>query len=142
MQPNEIRIFHLYFGCEVQHDNGTIMGKYVGKLIGYDYRYGYMLSTNNPVAPYKYCNPEYCQLILTDLSEITDEDAEKIAEMGGYIRATVDNGKAIINYSDNELRLDHCIEITDFLRSRFYMLPAYGIENLFEAEIAIRKTKN
>lgn len=84
-----------------------------------------------------------CQLILSDLSDISDADVETCWKFGGKtMNSSYYNKKgAIVNLEFDGLTPEHIIAIIDFLRSRSYMLPAHGITDLFEAGIAVRKNK-
>lgn len=114
------------------------------------------------------------QLLLTPLSEITDEDAIEVAKIIGSLPTegviVKQNGNSAMLFSreddegiastDHRIVINHkdfeiyyyiegvihepdsyrCLEIIDFLRSRSYALPAFGVD-LIESGVAIYKNK-
>jgi hypothetical protein len=144
------KVFGLYIGCSYRYYNKTavIDGLVISDIEDNDH-------AGNP------------QLILTDLSDITDEDAievarildtwlveemehelvrEKMGTIGEMItiRGASDHSRYVKFY----MPMGHIFcsenentgnpEAIDFLRSRSYHLPYKGI-NLYEAGIAIKK---
>lgn len=129
---NEIKskIFHLYCPCEVciQIDNYGIR-----KMTGVKQ------SSPHLLVGVETLDIESCKLILTPISEITDEDA-----ISAY---DIEHPKNEASDLDKVESLKMWIEtdaigrdVADFLRSRGYALPYMGID-LFETGIAIPKTK-
>lgn len=169
MITNEMKakIFGLYIGCECVYDNSMPLSRHAGNILGYDYRYGFMISTKNAIVPFRFVSQEFTQLILTPLSEITDEDAievarlldpwlveqmayeltrEKISDKGHII--TIEGMRDKSRKVRIFLPMGHvfCSDnentinpgVIDFLRSRGYALPYMGID-LFQSNIAIQK---
>ena len=81
---------------------------------------------------------EDCQLILTPLSVITDEDCLGVSKTYGHYSPTAEQGLGIIencftDYEDpNEITLYDGIKVGDFLRSK-----GYDCDKLIEQGIAI-----
>jgi hypothetical protein len=88
------------------------------------------------------------QLILKDLSDITDEDALNVAKMIDVYpyetdRYKIDRVRSWLNKPNifgHESFLGSMSSVFDFLRSRSYHLPYKNI-NLFEAGIAIKESR-
>lgn len=135
MQPtHEIRtkIFGLYLGCEVKES----YHKEPGILYGL---FGHKASVIHHNTSWNFPIDE-CQLILTDLSEITDEDCITVFELEHpNSKSTPESKIEDVKFWIEKGAISYFV--ADKLRELRYMLPAYGIENLFEAEIAVRKQK-
>lgn len=101
-------------------------------------------------------NTRYCEqfvLEVTPLSAITDEDAIEVAKIlkwrpnDSAERHELDN--CVSKFDVTWLKNKHCdkcqmpLEVTDFLRSRGYALPAYGysVDELVSAGIFKIKTQ-
>ncbi len=144
MITNETRakIFALYLVCDICYENSTTDDIIVDKLNGvmFDYCIEGEITVSLPMldAPI-----QDCQLILTPLSEITDEDAIEVAKMNNLLYRKAISGrnegidKQAIAFGKRMAR-EADFATGDFLRSRGYMLPYMNID-LFEAGIAIKK---
>lgn len=118
-------VFAMYLGSDYSYHNGDVIEKVSGLTIS-------AIEDNDHLG-----NP---QLILSDLSDITDEDAQEVISIiwrtSNFHRPT--NGQYIaqhLPYAD--LPAQTAIEIGDFLRSKSYALP-YKSVNLFDAGIAVK----
>lgn len=86
---------------------------------------------------------EDSKLILTPLSEITDEDAIEVAEICGFNSNQKQMGKWFVKdglMHKADFCADKYVQLIDFLRSRSYALPYTGID-LYEAGIAIKPSE-
>lgn len=155
------RAFAAYLGSEVQYEDSP--NRHTGTLEGYDYRYGFMLSTQNPIVPFKFCNPEYCKLLLKPLSSISDEDAIEVAKLALFDNPFISERgqqsiiikdqfgrQLILYYTASNPRIydrsgfeviEYSLTIFDYLRSRSYNLPFMGV-NLIKENIAIIKNES
>ncbi len=139
------RIAATYYGCKISHPTYGI-----GVICGILHRNIYLLKGQH--GPVEGCDIDKCQLMLTPLSKITDEDASKIIHIiwnnSTFHRPT--NGKYI---AENLRTVDLPIKvgqiIAEYLRSPFradgtskpvYDLGFGPIESLIEAGIAIDVT--
>lgn len=112
------RIIALYWGQKVMYVGGV--GLVTIGTGGWNLRY-----------------PDF-YLVLTPLSQITDEDAIELSKlMHGDLAKSMEDGKHL-HYGKNfaEYYLDK-LNCSDFLRSRGYALPAFGysVEDLINANI-------
>ena len=83
-----------------------------------------------------------CKLILTPLSEISDEDAIEVAKMnfhGHTEYPQIDLGRALVRKLNKHIYCENPIQIIDFLRSRSYDCGFRHIPSLIDAGIAIKK---
>lgn len=151
---NELRarVFALHLGCGYTYENE--FGRYKNVV---DWKLLQKIQTGYGIDP---------QLLLTPLSEISDADAIEVAKIvmpvasGDYLFVVMRmDDKVIVRFNENvdvAIFYDGNIVIAsvhdeeympafnipnavDLLRSKEYALPAYGIPDLFEAGIAVRK---
>lgn len=104
---------------------------------------------------YGWYNINDCQLLLTPLSEISDEDLLEVAKLTGWFNwynspnmqyfknihgnPCVSNADRIGKYESFCLKEDELLSAqADYLRSKSYALPYMGID-LFESGIAVKK---
>lgn len=150
------RIFGAYMPCKIIIDDTH---RY---LIGVDWGEGYISYgelTESGEPDYDYladkCTIDKIQLILSPLSEISDEDAIEVAKIITYIpSARADNHIDLWSIDETYF---YCAgenipttkqfinslptEAVDFLRSRSYDCGFANIPSLIEAGMAIKKTK-
>lgn len=153
MITNEMKaVYGLYIGCSCEFYIG--FDNYAkGKLVGIKTDMAIIepfpeQETAVPLLLHRNGKPDVlgCRLILTPLSEITDEDAIAICKMGNDRLSQPEDqlvvGRQIaanmVSVFIEEPFLYNYVEIIDFLRSKSYMLPYMGID-LFESRIAIPK---
>jgi hypothetical protein len=149
------RVCGMYLGCRVKVGGSRKYHKLVGISEGQCRLTGSQGFTRwYPISE--------CQLILTPLEDITDEDVEalaRIAKLEGKI--DIHRGDFAINVYDESKRrllfyhrgsfsntrifdkngfevIEYCIDIIDFLRSRSYALPYRGVD-LVASGIAVYK---
>lgn len=102
-----------------------------------------------------FVNPAHCKLILTSVSDITDERAIEVAKilsvsysnspvsnahfditgLSYYLKELFERGSDITERSGFQI-----LQLVDYLRSKGYMLPAFGYD-LYEAGIAIKPSE-
>lgn len=155
------KIFGLYIGCEIKCTGGHFIANSNSKNEN-----GELILSPSILADCyeKTFNYSDFKLLLTPLSEITDEDAIEVGKMC-RIRSNDEKELAytgimiplfhLDNYTwdnnhlyDNartrsliaDLRPRYMLKVIDFLRFNRYALPYMGID-LFDAGIAIPKTK-
>lgn len=152
------KVLGLYLGAEVETPDGTGIMHTVCQS-------GHIYAKCEGMQTEEYTLYE-CQLILSDLSAISEADKIEVAKIAGFNTPDTPEGMAYIGlgiilfhlcnttpYDDSrfntvwtrkfitEVKPSTVLFIIDFLRSRSYMLPAFGIPDLFEAGIAVRKNK-
>lgn len=125
------KVFCLYYGCQVQKRNDC-----EDELSIFTFNSSYNIGA--------VVDDESVQLILSDLSDISDEDLIDVSRVAGLSDDEIDSFDNINEESKKAWAAnidDLLYPMADFLRSRGYMLPAHGITDLFEAGIAVRKNK-
>lgn len=123
-------IYGMYIGADVSAGTGNL-----DKLRGFNIPNGEVYISSGIV------HFDFCKLLLTDLADITDEDALKVAKILGFTTSLKEMGKWYVKdgfIHKTDASADKFILLIDFLRSRSYALP-YKSVNLFDAGIAIRK---
>jgi len=136
-------VYGAYIGCGATHENSIDT-----KLVGWDvlsFKYG------NPVlegtwkhrddACRLWCYWDECKLLLTPLSEITDEDAIEVARLNRVETSCPELvGHSIIHWRvKNGFVREFNAEMCDYLRSKGYDAGYLNIPSLIEAGIAIKK---
>jgi hypothetical protein len=142
-------MFAAYMGCEVLN---TDEGKNL-KMIGLS---GSFISVYEP--PYPFCESESdeyewmyseCRLILTPLSEISNDDAVEVAKIFKYQVSEHDKLKflglelvdSLVKYELDGFMLRDILAIIDYLRSKHYDCGYLQISSLIEAGLAVKATK-
>lgn len=139
-QQDKAMVFAMYIGSDIKVSDS----KKQYNLIGVVRNNCTVIGTQGMV---KTSGIDICKLILKDLSDITDEDAIEVGKIFSKNSGTWQQGRGVLHFllSGNfqplgGIDFDTITNIIDYLRSKSYMLCCKGI-NLFDAGIAIRKTK-
>lgn len=121
------RIFAVYWGSE--HSRFVLCATFT--------------NTIGPTTHWDYLDG--CQILLTPLDKITDEDAIEVAkivygEASHY--ANIFEGKELITASNTLIQIADYVEITDFLRSKSYNIGygSYSPAQLIETGVVKLKT--
>lgn len=142
------RVYGAYMGCGIKHQSASV--GYVGKQ-----RVGVMLSicsytTEILVGGYGHGNNDLAtiatsKLLLTPLSQISDEDAIELARIVGFNRDLLAHGQEFALYLDEGKKIsefsDQLTHAIDYLRSKGYDCGYGEIPSLIDDGIAIDKTK-
>lgn len=160
-------VFGAYIGCEIdfythdKHYHAVLFGAYRSIAFKMEERVFVYIKTDGDACEGK--GPlEKCKLILTPLSDITDEHAIEIGKMVNSLlfedEKALSMGRFILNmqfdisidyvpllssdlyiYGEKIKAKSQC-RIIDFLRSKGYHIPYMGVD-LFQEGIAIQKNK-
>lgn len=142
---NEIKakIFGLYIGCEVQVEGEERICTLSSAVDDGNYKVRYWDADGYE---FFWCNISKCKLILRQLfspfCKLSDEEHSKVLSIihKSSRHYSIVNANSVIEGGfGNNIPLDLCWEIQDYLRSRGYALPYLNID-LFESGIAIKKT--
>lgn len=139
------KIFALYLGSQVLDD------QQVTRELRAVHNHGFCTLSYNGIGEQENIEIDDLQLILTPLSEITDEDAieayklefpkwdEPLSAHEEEIGASKLNREEIIDVMRNEILPDGemSFRTADFLRSRSYHLPYMGLD-LYQQSIAVK----
>lgn len=159
---DKTKVFGLYPGCEIMTPDGTVRFHAINGKAG--------VFASSDVRPSRFYGFDECQLILTDLKDISDEDAMDVAKLLGmkegdtpeikrqnngvgflfkrygfvYNFFLLSSGRAVNGYYERYPHHQHfdplTLNVYDYLRSRYYNLPYMGMD-LVENGIAVLKTK-
>lgn len=139
-----VKVLMMYFGslCEYGYEGN----RYIGKLIGYDYRYGFMLSNESVGAPYRFVRYELISPLLTHLSSISDEDAIQVCKMFyphknyGIVQSS-NLGKIIAKdfiIQKETLNLQAYLSLQQYLIQQGYAVPLFfGIDHWANGKSAL-----
>lgn len=147
MKQLTAQIAAAYSGCEIIHTNVSGYGKRLLPKGIYEESYieGCYLKILNTAEHNVFFLPmNQCQLILTPLSEITDEHAIEVGKIFGFKVQLLENGKWLaknLHNSKFDITTIKQMQVIDYLRSMGYDCGYGDISSLIEAGIAIPNTQ-
>lgn len=161
------RVYGAYMGCDVEYQGRDGRpDKYFIDTTKDDYNFQFRLSgfkgqdvfgdiilnTGELISDEAEADVKDCKLLLTLLSEITDEDAIEVASRQYDDAARFDRdylvyeGRLIVNEGTGEYHKQHLLhcykDMVDYLRSKGYDCGYGEIPSLIDAGIAIKQTTN
>ena len=124
------KVFALYLGCECRLEDGQISDKTT--MISAD---GCLMVDYNGIGDTEH-DAECCQLILTSLSDITDEDAIQVAKMTDYY--SDEFNLTDFKHRVIEIWATKMFDVSQYLISKHYAIPLwFGINHWANGKTAI-----